>query len=68
MGPCPHKSPSPCNTYVIPMLLYKCPHLSQKRVRAHTHKYLFLKVYIHLAYTSIGENFSNFLKSSKTLK
>jgi len=20
---CPHKSPSPCNTYVIPMLLYK---------------------------------------------
>ncbi len=21
---CPHKSPSPCNTYVIPMLLYKC--------------------------------------------
>ncbi len=21
---CPHKSPSPCNTYVIPMSLYKC--------------------------------------------
>ncbi len=48
MGKCPHKSPSPCNTYVIPMTLYKFVSschmkktflipMSQKRARARTH-------------------------------
>ncbi len=34
MGKCPHKSPSPCNPYVIPCHYTNlCPHISQK----HTH-------------------------------
>ncbi len=36
LGQCPHKSPSPCNTYVIPMLLYKC--MSSFVTKTHTHK------------------------------
>ncbi len=35
MGQCPHKSPSPCNTNVIPMSLYKC--MSSFVTNIHTH-------------------------------
>ncbi len=35
---CPHKTPSNCNTSVIPMLLNKfCPRKPQKPVHTHTH-------------------------------
>ncbi len=34
---CPHKSLSPCNTYVLPMSLYKCPHKPHKHAHTHTH-------------------------------
>ncbi len=41
-GKCPHKSPSPCNTYVIPMSLYKfVSHTSQKHAHTHTHTHTF---------------------------
>ncbi len=38
MGKCSHKSPSPCNTYVVPMSLYKfvSSYVRKKNVRAHT--------------------------------
>ncbi len=36
MGQCPHKSPSPCNTYVIPMPLYKF--MSSFVTETHTHR------------------------------
>ncbi len=35
---CPHKSPFSCNTYVIPMSLYKlCPHKPHKHAHTNTH-------------------------------
>ncbi len=35
---CPHKSPSPCNTYVIPMYYTNlCPHKPHKHAHTHTH-------------------------------
>ncbi len=35
---CPHKTPSNCNTSVIPMSLYKlCPHKPHKPAHTHTH-------------------------------
>ncbi len=37
MGQCPHKSPSPCNTYVIPMSLYKFMSSCHKNAQMHTH-------------------------------
>ncbi len=45
MGQCPHKSPSPCNTYVIPMSLYKfmssfvTKKRTHTRTQTHTHPY-----------------------------
>ncbi len=35
MGQCPHKSPCPCNTYVIPVSLYKF--MSSFVTKRHTH-------------------------------
>ncbi len=37
MGKCPHKSPSPCNTYVIPMSLYKFVSSYVTHTHTHTH-------------------------------
>ncbi len=37
MGTCPHKSPSPCNTHVIPMSLYKFVSSYVTKARTHTH-------------------------------
>ncbi len=37
MGQCPHKSPSPCNTYVIPVSLYKFMSSFVTKMRTHTH-------------------------------
>ncbi len=37
MGQCPHKSLSPCNTYVIPMSLYKFMSSFVTKTRMHTH-------------------------------
>ncbi len=42
MGKCPHKSPSPCNTYVIPMSLYKFVFSYVTKTRAHTHTHTHL--------------------------
>ncbi len=33
---CPHKSPSPCNTYVIPMSLYTCVSSCHRNTHTHT--------------------------------
>ncbi len=39
MGQCPHKSPCPCNTYVIPMSLYKfmSSFVTKRHTHTHTH-------------------------------
>ncbi len=49
MGKCPHKSPSPCNTYVIAMSLYKfvsSSYVTKTRTHMyiciHTHKYFII--------------------------
>ncbi len=52
MGQCPHKSPSPCNTYVIPVSLYKFMSSFVTKTRAHTHTYK----HTSLAHSRAGQN------------
>ncbi len=47
MGQCPHKSPSPCNTYVIPMSLYKCMSSFVTKTRTNTHTHTNARTHIH---------------------
>ncbi len=44
MGKYPHKSSSPCNTYVIPMSLYKCvsSYVTNTHTHTHTHTHTLL--------------------------
>ncbi len=45
MGKCPHKSPSPCNTCVIPMSLYTFVSSCHTHTHTHTHR-----VYLYTLY------------------
>ncbi len=45
MGQCPEKSPSPCNTCVIPVSLYKSMSWFVTKTRAHTHTHTRLNAY-----------------------
>ncbi len=48
---CPHKTPSNCNTSVIPMLLNKfCPRKPQKPVHTHTHTTTHTYTHTHLVW------------------
>ncbi len=51
---CPHKTPSNCNTSVIPMLLNKfCPRKPQKPVHTHTHTHTY--THTHLFHYPCGD-------------
>ncbi len=48
-GKCPHKSPSPCNTGVIPMSLYKfmSSFVTKTHARTHTHTHTHARTHAH---------------------
>ncbi len=46
MGQCPHKSPSRCNSYVIPVSLYKSMSSFITKICTHTHTHTLLKYII----------------------
>ncbi len=48
MGQCPEKSPSPCNTCVIPVSLYKSMSWFVTKTRTHTHTHTHTHIYIHI--------------------
>ncbi len=44
---CPHKSPSPCNTYVIPCHYTNlCPHKPHKHAHTHTHRHTHTHIHV----------------------
>ncbi len=47
MGQCPHKSPCPCNTYVIPMSLYKFMSSFVTKRHGHTHTHTHTHKHTH---------------------
>ncbi len=48
MGQCPEKSPSPCNTCVIPVSLYKSMSWFVTKTRTHTHTHTHTHIYSYI--------------------
>ncbi len=54
MGQCPEKSPSPCNTCVIPVSLYKSMSWFVTKTRTHTHTHARTHTHTHTQTTFIS--------------
>ncbi len=71
---CPHKSPSPCNTYVIPCHYTNlCPHKPHKHAHTHTHIYMcvclciYIYIYIYIYIIWNLKKLSNYVLKSAGL-
>ncbi len=67
MGQCPEKSPSPCNTCVIPVSLYKSMSWFVTKTRTHRHTHTHTQTHTHAHTRTLTQTHSHSNTHTRTL-